>query len=448
MDRVHSTAPSTGIDYLIIGGGLAGAMAAEAIRERGVGGRVVIITDDHERPYHRPPLSKEYLRGEQERKEVFVHPQEWYQENGVELMQRTRVTHLDAQLHQVTLEDGRTLDYKKLLLATGGTPKHLEIPGAELDGVHYLRWLDDSDALRSAAAKAKHAAVIGGSFIGVEAAAALVSYKVDTTVIVKGKTIWSSFMPEHVAQFFQQTLSDHGVKFLTEDEAVRILPQSGQMHAGRVGTKNGHTVGGDLVVAGIGINLNRELADAALLAYDAETQGVRVNEYLQTSDPDIYAAGDIAAFPDPVFGQRRIEHWDTALSQGKMAGANMAGANEAYDHVQYYFSDLFDLGIEVLGNPKADAHTIVRGTMEDRSFAVLYLDGGRDTVVGALTVNRPPEELDQYRVLIRQKASLRGFLREAERNPDEDLTGLVEDLDAANEMLEESAQEHEPEEAT
>ncbi len=436
MDRVRQASSATTIDYLIIGGGLAAAMAAEAIRERGVGGRVVIVTDDAERPYHRPPLSKEYLRGDQERREVFVHPVEWYAEQGVELMNGVRATGLDPKLHQVTLDDGRTLEYKKLLLATGGTPKHLDIPGADLEGIHYLRWLNDSEAIRSAAAKAKHAAVIGGSFIGVEVAAALVGYKVDTTMIVKGKTIWSSFLPEELAMFFQQTLADHGVKFVTEDEAVRILPHSGQMHADRVATKKGHTVGGDLIIAGVGITLNRELADAALLDYDAETQGVKVNEYLQTSDPDIYAAGDIAAFPDPVFGTLRIEHWDTALSQGKTAGANMAGANEPYDHVQYYFSDLFDLGIEVLGHPKPDAHIIVRGKIEDRTFAALYLDGSRDIVVGALTVNRPPEELDQYRVLIRQKASLRGFLREAEQNPDEDLTGLVPDLAAATEMME------------
>ena len=436
MDRVTQGATTAAIDFLIIGGGLAGAMAAEAIRERGAGGRVVMLTDDHERPYHRPPLSKEYLRGDQERKEVYVHPPEWQNEQGVELLTNTRATGLDPRAHQVTLADGRTLTYKKLLLATGGTPKHLDIPGAELEGVRYLRWLDDSDALKGAAARAKHAAVIGGSFIGVEVAAALVGYKVDTTVIVKGKTIWDKFMPEELAMFFQQTLTDHGVKFLTEDEAVRIMPQSGSMHAGMVATKKGHTVGGDLIVAGVGITLNRGLADAAGLKTDKKTQGVAVNEYLQTSDADIYAAGDIAAFPDPVFGTRRVEHWDTALSQGKTAGANMAGAHEPYDHVQYYFSDLFDLGIEVLGNPQPDAHIIVRGKMEERTFAALYLDGSRDVVVGALTVNRPPEELDQYRVLIRQKASLRGFLREAEQHPDEDLTGLVPDLDAASEMLE------------
>src|SRR5262249_9668452 len=161
-----------------------------------------------------------------------------------------------------------------------------------------------------------------------------------------------------------------------------------------------------------------------------------VDEHLRTSAPDIYAAGDIAAFPDPVFGRQRVEHWDTAISQGKTAGANMAGANEPYDHVQYYFSDLFDLGIEVLCFPKGAPHVIIGGRMEDRSFAALYLDGSREVVTAALTVNRPPEELDQYRVLIRQQAPLQGFLREAEQNPEEDLTGLVPDLDAANQMLE------------
>jgi NADPH-dependent 2,4-dienoyl-CoA reductase/sulfur reductase-like enzyme len=432
--------PSTAIDYLIIGGGVAGAAAAEAIRERGGGGRVVIVTNDHERPYHRPPLSKEYLRGDQGRGDVFYQPPEWWTEHGIELMMSTIVVRLDPQAHAVTLDDGRTLEYKKLLLATGGAPRRLEIPGADLDGIHYLRWLDDADALKSAAAKAKHAAVIGGSFIGVEAAAALVHYKVDTTVIVRGKTIWDKFAPEEIATFFQQTLEDRGVTFVTADEAVRILPVSGTQRAGSVATKHGHTVGGDLVVAGVGISLNRELADDAGLKADKDTGGVLVDEHLRTSDPDIYAAGDIAAFPDPVFGRRRVEHWDTAISLGKTAGANMAGADEPYDHVQYYFSDLFDLGIEVLGNPKPDAHVIIRGKMEDRSFAALYLDGTREVVTAALTVNRPPEELDQYRVLIRQQAPLRGFLREAEQNPDEDLTGLVPDLDAANEMLESQQQ--------
>lgn len=428
--------PSMAIDYLIIGGGLAGAAAAEAIRARGGGGRVVIVTDDHERPYHRPPLSKEYLRGDQNRNEVFYQPPEWYTEHGVEVMTETRATALDPQAHAVTLDDGRTLEYKRLLLATGGSPRRLDIPGAKLDGVHYLRWLDHADALRTAAARAKHAAVIGGSFIGVEVAAALAHYKVETTMIVKGATIWSAFMPERIARFFQQTLADHGVKVLTEDEAVRVLPAPGTQRAGSVATKHGHTVGGDLVVAGVGITLNLDCADTAGLTMDTQTHGIVVDDHLRTSDPDIYAAGDIAAFPDPVFGRRRVEHWDTALSQGQTAGANMAGADEVYDHVQYYFSDLFDLGIEVLGNPQADAHVIVRGEMANRSFAALYLDGSRDVVVGALAVNRPAAELDQYRVLIRQKASLRGFLREAEQNPDEDLTGLVPDLDAASEMIE------------
>ncbi len=428
--------PSMAIDYLIIGGGLAAAAAAEAIRAGGGGGRVVIVTDDHELPYHRPPLSKEYLRGDQNRSEVFFQPPEWYTEHGIEVMTETRVTALDPNAHAVTLDDGRTLEYKTLLLATGGSPRQLEIPGADLEGVHYLRWLDDSDALRTAAARAKHAAVIGGGFIGVEVAAALAHYKVDTTVIVKDATIWASFMPEKIARFFQQTLEDHGVKFVTGDEAVRILPALGSQRAGSVATKHGHTIGADLVVAGVGITLNHDFADAAGLKMDKKTGGIVVDDRLRTSDPDIYAAGDIATFPDPVFGPRRVEHWDTALSQGTAAGANMAGADTPYDHVQYYFSDLFDLGIEVLGDPQPDAHVIVRGNMEDRSFAALYLDGSRDIVVAALTVNRSAEEVDQYRVLIRQRASLHGFLREAEQNPDEDLTGLVPDLDAASAMTE------------
>lgn len=437
VERTADAANANRTNFLIIGGGLAGAAAAEAIREQSAAGRIVIVTDDHERPYHRPPLSKEYLRGDQDRREVFVQPTDWYREHNVELMTDARAIELDPQGHHVRLDNGQTLTYEKLLLATGGTPRPLAIPGTDMEGVYYLRSLEDAEHLRAAAAKAKRAAVIGGGFIGVEVAAALAgTYKVDTTLIARGKRVWEGFVTPEVGQFIQQTLTDHGIRLLTEDEPTRVLPQSGTLRAGSVATKGGHTVGGDLVVVAVGISLNMDLMAAAGLAQDATLGGLTVDEYLQTSDPDIFAAGDIAAFPDPVFGRRRVEHWDTALSQGAAAGANMAGAHEPYDHVQYFFSDIFDLTVEVLGNPQPDAQTITRGDLADRSFAVLYLDGTQEIVTGALTVNRPAEELDQYRVLIRQQVPLAGYEQEAVEHPDEDLTGLAPDLAAADEMME------------
>ncbi len=434
MADVNAATDAASINFLIIGGGLVAVVAAEEIRKRGTGGRIMIVSNDHDRPYHRPPLSKGYLRGEGNRPDVFVQPANWYAENAVELVTDTYATALDPATSTVTLDNGQTLHYRTLLLATGGTPRHLDIPGADRAGVHYLRSLTDSESLRAAAAQAKRAVVIGGGFISVEVAAALTTYKVDTTLIVRGTTIWNDLVPSEVARFVEQTLSDHGVKLMTEDEATRILPRGGELHAGSVATKSGHTVAADLVVIAIGIEPNISLAREAGLALDEATGGVTVDEYLGTSDPHIYAAGDIASFPDPVFGRRRVEHWDTAFSQGQTVGANMAGAHEPYDHVQYVFSDVFDLGIEMLGKPQASTPTITRGTMESRSFAVLYLDGPQETVTGAFTVNRPGEELDSYRALIRQQASLAGFESEAEQHPDEDLTGLAPDLDAADAM--------------
>jgi len=434
MADVNAATAAASIDFLIIGGGLVAVVAAEEIRKRSTGGRIMIVSNDHDRPYHRPLLSKGYLRGEGNRHDVFVQPVDWYAENAVELVTDTDATALDPAMRTVTLDTGRILNYGTLLLATDGTPRHLDIPGTDLAGVHYLRSLADSESLRAAAAQAKRAAVIGGGFIGVEVAAALTTYKVDTTLIMRGETIWNDIVPAAVARFVEQTLSDHGVKLMTEDEATRILPRGGELRAGSVVTKSGHTVAGDLVVIAIGIEPNISLARGAGLALDEATGGVTVDEYLGTSDPHIYAAGDSASFPDPVFGRCRVEHWDTAFSQGQTVGANMAGAHEPYDHVQYDFSDVFDLGVGLLGNPRASTPTITRGTMESRSFAVLYLDGPQETVTGAFTVNRPGEELDSYRALIRQQASLAGFESEAEQHPDEDLTGLAPDLDAAAAM--------------
>lgn len=434
MADVNTASTKPSINFLIIGGGEVAVVAAEEIRKRGAGGRIMIVSPDHDRPYHRSPLSKGYLRGEVNRRDVFVQPADWYAANAVELVTDTHATALDPALCTVTLDNGRTLHYGTLLLATGGTSRHLDIPGVDLAGVHYLHSLADSESLRVAAAQAKRAAVIGGGFIGVEVATALTTYNVETTLIVGDETIWQDLVPPEVARFVEQTLNKQGVKLIIEDEATRILPRGGELHAGSVITKSGHSVAGDLVVIAIGSEPNISLAREAGLALDDATGGVIVDEYFGTSDPHVYAAGEIASFPDPVFGRCRVEHWDTEFSQGQTVGANMAGAREAYDHVQYVSSDVFDLRLELLGKPQASTPTLTRGSMESRSFAVLYLDGSQETVTGAFTVNRPVEELDSYRALIRQQVSLAGFESEAEQHPDEDLTGLAPDLGAAAAM--------------
>jgi 3-phenylpropionate/trans-cinnamate dioxygenase ferredoxin reductase subunit len=402
-------APEHTIDYLLIGGGLASATAAEAIRKRDPNGSILIVGDDPHYPYNRPPLSKEYLRGEIQADGtygnggIYVQLPAWYEEQRVELL-HTEATALDTTAKAVQLSNGRTLGYGKLLLATGGRPRRLDIPGMDLPGVRVLRTLDDADALRNELAKpGREVVVIGSGFIGLETAANALFRHANVTIVEPLPLPLASLLPPALGQYLRQQFERRG-------SSLRYLHKPSEFVAGDGGRVNSVRIEPsgddpaataeelrcDLVLVGVGIQLNTELAQAAGLEVD-QRHGIVVNERLQTSAPDIFAAGDVAAYPDPIVGRTHFEHWDTAIATGQTSGANMAGAGEAYRHVPYFFSDQFDLVINVLGYLGHQAILVVRGEPANDQFTTLFVDDG--VLRGAVMIN-DDAQMDLLRELI------------------------------------------------
>ena len=378
-----------GAKYLIVGGGLAGFNAIPAIRERDADGRIVVVTDEKERPYDRVPLSKKYLQGMLSRDGVFLRPQQFYEENQIELRTACRATQLDVKAKTLSLDDGRDLRYEKLLLATGGRPRRLSLPGADLGGIRYLRTLEDSDSLKEAMAHAKTLGVVGGGFIGCEVAAAGVMKGLDTTVIEMGPYLLNMAFDEPTGRWVMDYLAGKGMKARCGERAVRFVGQGGRVTG--IETSAGATVPADLVVVGVGLAPNTDLASAAGLHVD---HGIVVNERLETSATDVYAAGDVARFYSPVFERHlRVEHYDVAVRHGKVAGANMAGAGVAYTDLPYFFSDLFELRIHVHGMLSDHDRIVLRGERrltDQGGFIEFYLKG--DRLMAYLGVNRKLKE--------------------------------------------------------
>ncbi len=398
--------------YVIVGGGLAGFNAIPAIRERDADGRIILVTDERERPYDRVPLSKRYLQGALSREGVFLRPLEFYEENRVELATGCKASRLDTVAHTVFLDDGRILGYGKLLLATGGQPRHLPLPGADLPGIHYLRTLEDSDALKEAMGRAKRLVVVGGGFIGCEVAAAGVMKGLDTTVVEVGPYLLNMALDEPMGRWVTDYLLAKGMKARCGERAARFVEDHGRLSG--IETSGGTTLPADLVVAGVGLTPNTDLANAAGLEVD---NGIVVNERLETSAPDVYAAGDVARFYAPVFERHlRVEHYDVAVRHGKVAGANMAGASAAFTDLPYFFSDMFELRIHVHGILNDHDQVILRGERrltDQGGFAQFYLKGGR--VMAYLGVNHKLKEERAAQKLI---ASRRAF---GDTKPLEDL---------------------------
>ncbi|HLF24693.1 MAG TPA: FAD-dependent oxidoreductase [Anaerolineae bacterium] len=362
MERVH---------YLIIGAGLAAHHAVRGIRERDTEGRILLIGDEPELPYTRPHLSKAYLLGQRPREKVYAKPASFYEEHKVEVWTNRRATAIDAAQKSVSLADGVTLGFEQLLLATGGEPRRLKVPGSDLRGVYYLRTLADSDAIRAAMLAAKQAVIVGGGFIGAEVASAFAQTGVDTTMIVKENVLLKRQVGREAGEFLLAYYRDKGVK-VELGQTVNGFTGHGQIQA--VHTANGATVPADTVVAGVGITPRTDLASAAGLRVE---HGVMVDEYLRTSSPDIYAAGDIAYYYDTRYGrQMRLEHWDNAVQQGKQAGLNMAGADRPFEHVPYFYSDVFDLDLQAWGDMYDWNRTLVRGSHKN-NLAYFYLKDDR-----------------------------------------------------------------------
>ncbi len=384
---------NTNVKYLLIGAGLAAHHAMRGIRERDKEGRILIIGAEPELPYTRPHLSKAYLMGKRERAKVFVKPIEFYRdEMKAEVWIDQRVKSIDAAKKIVQLTDGTSIAFERALIATGAEPRHLTIPGAELSGIYYLRTLADSDAIKGAMESAKQAVVIGGGFIGAEVASALVQKGIDTTMILPDDVLLKRQVGPDAAEFLTKYFEAKGVK-IVKDKNVNAISGSGKVSS--VETEDGSEFSADLVVAGIGVTPRIELAQDAGLKVD---RAVIVDEYLQTSDPSIYAVGDIALYPDRRYGHTlRLEHWDNAIAMGKAAGLNMAGAMQPFDHVPYFYSDLFDLDLQAYGDLYQWDRVIARGSI---GHNLTYFYVHQNKLVAGLAINPSKEEADALPKLI------------------------------------------------
>jgi 3-phenylpropionate/trans-cinnamate dioxygenase ferredoxin reductase subunit len=384
--------------YIIVGGGLTGGRACQGIRRVDKEGTAVLVAAEDHVPYERPALSKGYLTGKEGLDHVYVKEEDYYAQNQIDLLRGVRVVQIDRAAHSVTLDDGRTLGYEKLLLATGSHARRLPIPGSDLPGVRTLRTIEDSDAIRQAAGGGKRALVVGGSFIGSEVAASLAQLGAHVTMVFPEARLLERVIPEEMSSYLHDKYASYGARILSRTRPQRF---EGFASVGRVTLDNDQALDVDLVVTGVGVRLNTELAREAGLEM-GERGEVIVDEFLRTSDPDIYAAGDIAAWPDPTYGKRlRVEHWDVAFRQGMHAGRNMAGEERPYETLPYFFSDLFDLSFEVWGDLTAWDRTVRRGAVESGSYAFYYFDGGQLT--GVLAVGRPDGERKPMQALVKAR---------------------------------------------
>jgi len=369
--------------YVIVGASLAGAKAAEGLREQGYDGPVVLIGEETDRPYERPPLSKDYLLGKADRETMFVHPLAWYAEHDIDLRLGARVTGLDPAAHEVTLADGSRIGYAKLLLATGSTPRHLTIAGAGAGGVLYLRRVGDSDRLRATFATASRVAVIGAGWIGLETAAAARAAGVEVTILEAAELPLLRVLGREAAQVFAGLHRDHGVDLRFGVQVAEITASDGLADGVRLA--DGTHVPADAVIVGVGITPNVQLAEAAGLEV---RNGIVTDARLQTSDPDIYAAGDVASAYHPVLGKHiRVEHWYNALHQPQTAARAMLGQDAVYDRVPYFYTDQYDLGMEYAGYVEPGGYDLVvfRGDVPQREFIAFWLSGGR--VLAGMNVN-------------------------------------------------------------
>jgi 3-phenylpropionate/trans-cinnamate dioxygenase ferredoxin reductase subunit len=368
--------------YVIIGGGLAGNAAAEAIRRRDKTTRLLVIGAEPHLPYDRVPLSKDYLLGKVEREQVFFKKTRFYERNNIELILNRPATALDLEQRLVILADGSQVGFEKLLLATGGRPRRLPIPGADLDGIYYLRNLEDAEAIQRAMQGARRAVVVGGGFIGCELATGFAQLGLTTTVVELTPAVLSLVVDPETSGFVEAYLRQRGITVLANTGAAQFIGEPGRVRA--VGTNTGEELEADLVAVGVGIVLNTALAAEAGLTVD---NGIVVNEYLEAAD-GIFAAGDIARYYSPIFERHmRVEHYDVALQHGRLAAANMTGERRAYTEIPYFFSFMGDLHINVMGDMSRRQHCVRRGTLGlEPGFMQFYFADG--LLQAALSVNR------------------------------------------------------------
>jgi 3-phenylpropionate/trans-cinnamate dioxygenase ferredoxin reductase subunit len=369
--------------FVIVGGGLAAGKAAEALREHGHDGRLVIIGDEREKPYIRPPLSKGYLLGKEERDSIFVHPDDWYREHDVDLMLGTRARAVDPRARTVELDDGRHVRYTKLLLATGSSPRRLSVPGADLDNVLYLRRVGDSERLKSAFRAGAKVIVIGAGWIGLETAAAARTAGAEVTVLEHSELPLLKVLGREAAEVFAALHADHGVTLLPNVEVESLTGTDGRVDGVRLA--DGTHLAADAVVVGVGITPNVQLAQEAGLDV---RNGIVTDEHLRTSMADVYAAGDVANAYHPLLGRHlRVEHWANALHQPEVAALSMLGKDAVYDRLPYFYTDQYDLGMEYTGHTEPGGYdrVVFRGEPSERRFIAFWMTGSR--VLAGMSVN-------------------------------------------------------------
>ena len=369
--------------FVIVGASLAGARAAETLRHEGFDGRVVLIGEEAERPYERPLLSKDYLRGDKPAAKLYVHDEGFYADNDIELMTSTTVESLDPGAHEIALGGGRRLSYSRLLLSTGAAPRVLapsQLPGADLPGVAYLRVMGESDALRGAIIAASRVIVIGAGWIGCEVAASARELGAEVSIVAPEAIPLERVLGPEVGGVYRDLHAGHGVDLHLSSQVEAIV---GSSAVEGVRTTNGSVIEGDLVVVGIGAAPRDELASRAGLTCE---NGIAVDELLRTSAPDIFAAGDVAATWNARYNRRiRVEHWANALNQGPVAARNMLGQDTAYTKVPYFYSDQYDLGMEYNGYTTDWDDVVIRGDRAGREFLAFWLKDGQ--VVAGLNAN-------------------------------------------------------------
>jgi 3-phenylpropionate/trans-cinnamate dioxygenase ferredoxin reductase subunit len=415
-----------GQTFVIVGAGLAGAKAAAGLRGEGFDGRVILIGDESERPYERPPLSKDYLRGEL-KKRPYVHPKGFYAGHEIELWTSTRVSGIDPGLRELLLEGDHRLGYDRLLLATGARPRRLDVAGADLDGIHYLRTVADSERIGERIESGQRLVVVGSGWIGAEIAASARQKGCEVTMLEMASLPLERVVGPEVGRIYLDLHRDHGVEFLPETTVERF---EGNGSVERVITRDGASIETTFVVVGIGVAPRTGLIEHAGLRVN---NGVVVDEKLETSAPGVYAAGDVANARHPFYGRHiRVEHWANALNQGPAAAKNMLGMAEPYEEIPYFFSDQYETGMEYSGYASDWDEVVFRGAVGDREFVAFWLKDER--LVAGMNMN-VWDVSDPIRELIRSRRRLDP--RQL-ADPDTLLAGLLEpELEANDEDEEE-----------
>jgi 3-phenylpropionate/trans-cinnamate dioxygenase ferredoxin reductase subunit len=410
--------PDRHVDYALIGGGMAAGNCARWLRESGAEGSILLVGREPDLPYNRPPCSKEFLRGEESREDTLFRPREWYEEQQVEALTGVSAMKLNAAERTVSLSDKTEVGFDKALLATGSNVRRLNVDGCELEGIHYLRTLGNSEAIRADAAGRK-VVLIGGSYIASEVAASLTELGSSCTMVMIEALALSRTFGEQAARFFQDRLSEHGIEIHNNDQLERFEGADGRIK--RVITKGGLSLEADSVVIGAGVSPDVTLARGAGLDLGGQG-GVLASSRLESSAPGIYAAGDIAEYESVIHGRRlRVEHWDVAFNHGKTAALNMLGQDKPHDVVPYFFSDLADwVSLEYVGPASEWDEEIVRGSIDQGEFSLWYIAQGR--VAAALSVGRS-DDLEAARRLITEKTDVSDRLAEL-KDPSADLAGL------------------------